>query len=314
MNHIVKKISKPKILIIGPGVVGLATGKGFISKGFEVGFIGRTEEKVRSLKDEGLTAYSIEEARTKASDYDISFLTVPTLTVSESVDFRPMWEASVELGKRISKMDKYHLVVVKSTVPPGTTRNLVVRIVEKYSGKKVGFDFGACMNPEYLREESAYEDFVKPWLTVIGEYDKKSGDILEAVYSAFDAPIRRVALRDAEMQKYVHNIFNATKISFFNEMREICKRIGVDAKEVFELVTKSAEGMWNPAYGTRDFGPFGGACLPKDTQGFLTWAKERGFNPMLLAAVIEVNESLKEEDAMKEKDERMQAPAQQLSK
>ena len=149
------------------------------------------------------------------------------------------------------------------------------------------------MNPEYLREVSAYEDILNPWMTLIGEYDKKSGDMLESVYKGrFSAPLFRCKLKEAEMQKYVHNLFNAAKITYFNEMRQIAKRIGADADKVFKYTALSCEGMWNPNYGIKNRGPFDGSCLPKDTQAFLHWAQARGFDTSLLKTVINVNNKI----------------------
>lgn len=183
-------------------------------------------------------------------------------------------------------------MVVRSTVPPGTTEELIIPAVEEESGKRAGRDFGVCMNPEYLREATAQEDFSRPWLVTIGQLDERSGEALQALYAGYDCPVYRVGLREAEMQKYVHNVCNAAKISFFNEMRSMCDELNISADAVFALVAKSAEAMWNPAYGTKNLGPFSGMCLPKDTQAFYAWGKERGLELPYLRAVIAVNEAL----------------------
>lgn len=284
-------MTKPKICIVGPGVVGQATGKAFLAKGFEVGFLGRTEEKVKKLRKEGYDAFTADEMVNGNYDYDITMLTVPTPTIDGKTDLSAMEKAATDLGKRMKHIKKYHLVVVKSTVVPGTTEDLVIKTVEKYSGKRVGKDFGACMNPEYLREETSFEDTIKAWIVVIGEYDRKSGDFLETVYKGFDCPLYRCTIKEAEMQKYVHNLFNATKIAFFNEMREVAKAVDLDAQKIFNLTAISCEGVWNPQYGMRDKGPFDGSCLPKDTKAFRHWATSRGLDVDLLDRVIEANET-----------------------
>lgn len=285
-------MNKPKICIIGPGVVGQATGKVFAAKGFPTVFIGRTREKVDKLVGLGYKAYTKEELVNGSYDFDITMLTVPTPTVNGKIDLSAINETSIDLGRKIKFMKKYHLAVVKSTVPPGTTETLVLKNLEKYSGKKVGQDFGLCMNPEYLREEFAFDDTLNAWVIVIGEYDKKSGDMLESVYKTFNSPIYRAKIKEAEMQKYIHNLFNAAKISFFNEMREIASTLELDADKIFNLTAISAEGMWNPKYGTRDRGPYSGSCLPKDTKAFLEWAQKNGHNVSLLEAVMSVNDSI----------------------
>jgi len=100
------------------------------------------------------------------------------------------------------------------------------------------------------------------------------------------------ASREAEMQKYIHNLFNAAKITYYNEMRQIANHIGVNADKIFKYTAISCEGVWNPKYGIRDMGPFQGSCLPKDTQAFFHWAQARGFDSSLLKTVIDVNNNL----------------------
>lgn len=294
---------KPGICIIGPGIVGQATGKVLVKHGFETAFLGGNLEKTEKLRKEGYTAYSREELFDEDYDFDISMLTVPTPTINGAINLDPITSASIDLGKRLkfSKKD-YHLVVVKSTVPPGTSENIVAKMVEKYSGRKLGNGFGLCMNPEYLREKTAYEDSLHPWVILIGEYDESSGNMLEEVYKKFACPVFRCAIKEAEFQKYVHNLFNSTKITFFNEMREIGKEIRLDTKKIFETTVLSAEGMWNPKYGIRDFGPFSGSCLPKDTQAFLQWVDQNGFDAHLLRAIINVNGTLNQKNGLAKKE------------
>lgn len=294
---------KIKICIIGPGVVGQATGKVFAKLGFHTSFLGGNPEKTKKLQKEGYAAYGRDELFTGSYDFDISMLTVPTPTVNGEINFSAITSASMDLGKRLKQRKKqnYHLVVVKSTVPPGTSESLVAFTVEKYSGLKLGRDFGLCMNPEYLREVSAYEDALKPWVVLIGQYDKKSGDMLEKVYKKFKCPIFRCTLKEAEFQKYVHNLFNSAKITFFNEMRAIGKKSSLDTKKIFEITAISSEGMWNEKYGIKDLGPFSGSCLPKDTQAFLRWVHQKGADAHLLKTIIEVNETLNRENGSAKK-------------
>lgn len=287
-----KNNHKLRICIVGPGVVGQAQGKVFVKHGFETAFLGGNQEKTEKLRSEGYTAYERGKFFNGSYDFDVSILTVPTPTVHGKINLEPIESASADLGKRIAHQKKYHLVVVKSTVPPGTTEDLVIKAVEKFSGKKAGRDFGVCMNPEYLREETAFEDALKPWFILIGEYDKRSGDMLSDLYTEFNCPILRCSLKEAEMQKYIHNLFNAVKITFFNQVREIAKQTNVDADKIFTVTALSAEGMWNPKYGTRDRGPFDGSCLPKDTQAFYEWVKANGLDFSLLGEVITINNGL----------------------
>lgn len=300
MNRMVRKV-KPKICIVGSGFVGQATGKGFASKGFDVTFLDTNPTKVKKLREEGYKAFEPNELRNGMFDFDISFITVPTPTENKHINLSYIEEASKYLGKRMFALNKYHLVIVKSTVLPGTTENVVIKALESYSGKTVGKDFGVCMNPEYLRERYADEDFVNSWVVVIGEYDHKSGNKLEEIYEDFDCPRYRVSLQEAEIQKYVHNLFNAVKVTFFNEMRRIFSEVGLDSELVFPLVAESAEGIWNPFYGLKDKGPFSGNCLPKDTQAFLAWVEENGHSAQLLKSTIEVNDQISKDSEKKQR-------------
>lgn len=280
-----------KLHVIGAGFVGQATGKGFLGHGYEVTFIDIDATKVANLRAQGLNAMTPNDVQETAQ---ISLLTVNTPTHEGKINLRYIQGAAQDLGRRLAKTKDYHVVVIRSTVIPGTTDDLI-SIIEQHSGKAAGKDFGVCMNPEFLREKNAVADFAHPWLIVIGEQDQRSGDALAKLYQDFDCPIHRVSILEAEMQKYVHNLFNAVKISFFNEIRELTRAAGIDAEKIFPLVAKSAEGMWSPEYGTRDFGPFDGSCLPKDTQAFLAWAQSHGWNTPLLAAAIAFNKKLEQE-------------------
>jgi UDPglucose 6-dehydrogenase len=159
----------------------------------------------------------------------------------------------------------------------------------------MGKDFGIAMNPEFLREVNAEKDFANPWIVVIGSNDAHTAQVLEKLYLPFNAPIIHMSIKEAEMMKYVHNIYNANKISFFNEMRMIAEKSGIDADKLFNTVIQSAEASWNKEYGIKNFGPYGGSCLPKDTRAFLSWTNENLKRKMpLLHAVIKVNEDLKD--------------------
>ncbi|MEK7513835.1 MAG: nucleotide sugar dehydrogenase [Patescibacteria group bacterium] len=281
-----------KICIIGPGVVGQATGIVLKENGFEVCFIGRNQEKIDKLIKEGFSAHTFSTFPDHQYDFDVTFITVATPTVDGKIDLEPIRAASKFLGGILAFRQEYHVVVVKSTVLPGTTENLVIKEIEAISGKTAGRDFGVCMNPEYLREVNALEDSRKPWLTLIGELDEKSGAVLESVYQKFASPIFHCSLKEAEMQKYIHNIYNAVKITFYNEMRQIAKINGLDAEKMFKINALSCEGMWNSRYGIRDAGPFLGHCLPKDTQALYNWAEKNNYDASLLKTTIEVNNQL----------------------
>lgn len=168
-----------------------------------------------------------------------------------------------------------------------TTEKVIIPIFEKYSGKKAGKDFGVCFNPEFLQEKRAYEDVINPDRIVIGEYDKKSGDILEKIYKPFNAPIIRTDIRTSEMVKYANNCFYATKISFFNEIHMMCQKVGIDSVTVRKVV------QMDKYYGVHPWEhghAFGGKCLPKDLNAIIgLFNHQRIHNPVLLKAVRKVN-------------------------
>ncbi len=276
-----------KIAIIGSGFVGNATGKGHAKHGNEIIFIDVDSDKVKELKDSGFKAHVPRDY--KSITTDITMFCVPTPTLGGAIQLDYLKTAVVEFAERLKMHDKYHLVVIRSTVPPTTTRNVVLPLIEKVSGKRAGVDFGLTMQPEYLREVTAEQDFARPWFILIGQFDARSGDILEKLYSKFDAPIERVGLEEAEFQKYVHNVYNAVKIAFFNEMRVIANQESWDANAIFQATAESSEGIWNPMYGLRDFGPFDGSCLPKDTRALLEWGDKRGYHLNILRSVISEN-------------------------
>jgi UDPglucose 6-dehydrogenase len=183
-------------------------------------------------------------------------------------------------------------VVVRSTVPPTTTEQRITPILERASGKRAGVDFGVAMNPEFLRQVSSEQDFARPWVTVLGASDRRTAQILDALYAPFGALIVRCTPTEAEMIKYVNNVYNAVKISYFNEVHAICEQLGINSNLVGAAVARTAESMWNPLYGTRGGVPYGGACLPKDTVAFLQFVRDLGIEHQLLEATISVNRRL----------------------
>ncbi|MBC7869129.1 UDP-glucose/GDP-mannose dehydrogenase family protein [Candidatus Saccharibacteria bacterium] len=276
-----------KITIVGSGFVGQASGKGLTRHNHQVTFLDVIPETVAELQAKGFTAYLPQDYKKLTTD--ITMFCVPTPTQGDKIQLQHLVTAVSQFAKRLKGHKDYHVAVVRSTVPPTTTRKILLPIIENISGKKVGQDFGLVMQPEYLREASAEQDFARPWFILIGEYDKRSGNILEKIYRKFDAPLQRVSLEEAEFQKYVHNVYNAFKIAFFNEMRIIANKEGWDASVVFHATAESCEGIWNPIYGMRDFGPFDGSCLPKDSRALLQWGDDHGYSLEILRSVISEN-------------------------
>lgn len=276
-----------KITVVGSGFVGQATGKGLARHGHPVVFIDTDSMRVAAMRAQGFRALRPEEATTIESD--VTMFCVPTPTIDGKSRMDHVYRAVESFAERLHGHRGYHVAVIRSTVPPTTTRKVMIPLIESVSGKVAGRDFGVVMQPEYLREVSAEQDFAQPWFILIGELDERSGEVVERIYRDFNAPIEHVSLEEAEFQKYVHNSFNAAKIAFFNEMRLVAKAEGWDAETILRTVAESCEGMWNPLYGVRDFGPFDGSCLPKDTAALLEWGDQHGHSMEILRAVISEN-------------------------
>ena len=289
-------MAEKKISVIGSGWVGTAVGKGFADLGNEVIFYDVADKDLSNFTRN--INYAIEHS-------DVSFVCVPTPTAPEGIDLSYVREASKNIGKALANKDDYHLVVVKSTVVPTTTEKVVIPILEKISGKKArDGEIGICTNPEFLTEiESSWtedkgykKDFFTEDRIVIGEYDKKSGDVLEEVYNPLDKPIFRTDLKTAEMIKYVSNCMLATKISYWNEIFLICKELDIDSHAIADAVGLDPR---IGKYGTIHGKAFGGKCLPKDLKAFIAFA-EKYHKTKLLKAVDDINEEMKKKYGVRE--------------
>ncbi len=278
------------IVIVGAGVVGQATGKGFAKKGHQITFVDVDADRITQLQHQGFRAAAIGGVDWSA--VDLVLLTVSTPTANKQIVLDHIKQAAHDIGVGLSQTTKYVCVVVRSTVPPTTTEAIIRPILERASGKLSGVDFGLAMNPEFLRQRTAESDFDRPWITVLGVLDQMTMQVLYDLYMPFGGLIVHCTPTEAEMIKYVNNIYNAVKISYFNEVHQICETLGIDSSVVGSIVARSAESMWNPIYGTRGGAPYGGACLPKDTEAFMDFCEKHGITHKMLAATIAVNDDL----------------------
>lgn len=259
--------------------------------GHDVTFIDIAESRINALRSEGLDAQTSLDLREERASF--IFLTLPTPHDGQRYDLSIFQKGVEDVGRALGSSSAVHTVVVRSTVPPLTTDRVVKPSLEASSGKVEGFDFCLASNPEFLRAASAADDFRWPWMTVIGANSKRVGERLRDLLAPFGGELRLFdSPTTTEMIKCAHNIFNATKISFWNEMWQVCDRIGVDHDEVAGTVARSAEGSTNPNYGIRGGAPYGGVCLPKDTNGFLGFARTVGVDMPMLAAVVAVNDGM----------------------
>ncbi len=217
----------------------------------------------------------------------MTFICVNTpCSLYKGIDLTQLRKSIVKIGQLLAKGNGYPVIAVKSSVVPGTTEQIIIPTLERCSLKKAGKDFGVAANPEFLQEGRAIHCFLNPERIIIGQHDSRAGDILEEVYHDFAAPILRTNIMTAEMIKYASNAFLATKISFINEIGNMCKKLGIDAYEV-------AKGMgYDRRIGNEFLNAgigFGGSCLPKDLEALFVKAQKLGYTAELLQSVLRVN-------------------------
>jgi len=195
-----------------------------------------------------------------------------------------------QIGGALKKKNSFHLVVLRSTVLPGTAETLVVPVLERASGKKMGTEFGVCVNPEFMREGTAVADFMEPSMTIIGSGEANHSAILRELYAWVPGRLFETSFRSAEMVKYVCNAWHAVKVSFANEMGTLAKTLGVDAEAVVEIFTADHKLNISPSYLKPGFA-FGGSCLPKDVRAMNYRAKELDLKLPLFEAILASNEA-----------------------
>lgn len=295
--------AEASISILGSGVVGLTVGKGFLKLSNNVIFYDIDTRKVDELRSSGLNA--TDDIKTAVMNSQISFICVPTPVVRGEFDITHLQSITKELGENLAKKEDYHLVVVKSTVLPTETENVIIPTLERFSAKRIGRYIGLCSNPEFLTEfhlswtnnKSFVRGFFNEPFIVIGEFDKKSGDMLHDVYQPLKVPVVRTDLRTAEMIKYAFNCSLACKISYWNEIFYICEKLGIDSRVV---ASTAAMDERIGRYGTVHGKAFGGKCLPKDLRALISFSQDIGYEPKLLKAVEEINDRIASEFGIRE--------------
>jgi len=221
---------------------------------------------------------------------DLSFVCVGTPSQNNgNLDLHFVRRVCEQIGRALGQKAERHVVVIRSTILPGTMHTLVIPTLEEFSGKKAGVDFGVCHNPEFLREGSAVEDFYHPPKTVIGELDAASGNMLVKLYEKIEAPLIRTDLATAEMVKYVDNSWHALKIGFANEVGNLCKSLDIDAHAVMSIFCQDRKLNISPAYLLPGFA-FGGSCLPKDLRALAYKAKMHDLQLPILTSILPSND------------------------
>ncbi len=222
---------------------------------------------------------------------DVSLVCVGTPSAPNgSLDLRFVRNVCEQIGATLCRGSGYHVVVVRSTLLPGTMRDVVIPLLEAASGLTAGRDFGVCINPEFLREGSAVRDYRRPPKTVIGEIDARSGDVVAALVGDTGAPLTRTDLATAEMVKYVDNVWHAAKVAFANEIGVLCKGLSVDSHRVMEIFCTDTQLNLSAAYLTPGFA-FGGSCLPKDVRAVSYKAKALDLELPLINSLLPSNQA-----------------------
>jgi nucleotide sugar dehydrogenase len=287
-----------KIGIIGSGVVGSATGKGFHRLGHDVLFYDIAKQRLLTLKEEGYQiASSVKDIIDKT---DISFVCVNTPNNSTGEQdlsqlisvLYDITNALREIDRRHEQEQHAHLIVFRSTMLPGTMRSVVINYLQtNCSSSRIGRDYDVCYNPEFLRQNTAFDDFFRPDRVVIGEDGKGVSQPLKEIYQQLTENIIVTSYEAAEMIKYTSNCFLSLKISFFNEIGLVCKQMGIDDKAV-SLGVSMDKRIGN--YGTQFGKPFEGACLPKDTEALAGFIRNLQLNPDLLQVALDINRKMEE--------------------
>lgn len=276
-----------KISIIGSGTVGSATGEGFHKLGHNVIFYDISREKLTTLKTKG---YSVANSLGEAlSQTDISFVCVNTPTLNSEQDLSQIFSALQQITEYLNKAEKQHLFVFRSTILPGTMRNVIVDYLEKNCSARRGIDYDVVYNPEFLRQNSSLDDFFRPDRVIIGEDHAQLSKILVDIYKPLTKNIIITSFEAAELIKYASNCFLSLKISFFNEIGLICQHLGIDDRVVSLGVSLDKR---IGKYGTEFGRPFDGMCLPKDTQALASFIKQNRIEPDLLEIALNINKKI----------------------
>ena len=297
-----------KISVFGLGYVGCVSAACLASQGHEVvgvdvnpvkvdlinaGTAPVVEERIGELTEQAVAAGRLRathdvHAAVEASDVSLVCVGTPSApNGSLSTDY--LERVAEEIGEALASRERWHTVVFRSTMLPGTCESLLVPILEKASGRTAGVDFGVAVNPEFLREGTSVRDFFDPPKTVIGELDGRSGDVVAALYEGLPGEVFRVPVAVAEMTKYADNAFHGLKISFANELGAICQALGLDSHRVMDAFLADRKLNISPAYLRPGFA-FGGSCLPKDLRGLVYAARQADVSVPLLSHILPSNE------------------------
>jgi GDP-mannose 6-dehydrogenase len=297
-----------KISVLGLGYVGAVSAACLARDGHEVIGVDPERSKVDLInagrtpiieKDIGsIIAGEVAAGRLRATTQlpeavrhtDLSLVCVGTPSLANGgIDLKSVRRVCEEIGRTLVRHEGAPVIVMRSTMLPGTMREVVIPTLEKFSGKRAGEEFGVCINPEFMREGTAVHDYDHPPKTVIGELSRSSGDLLASVYARMPGPMIRTDIETAEMIKYADNAWHALKVGFANEIGNLCKGIGVDAHKVMDIFCQDRKLNLSPYYLRPGFA-FGGSCLPKDVRALLYKAKSLDLTLPILSAILPSNQ------------------------
>jgi GDP-mannose 6-dehydrogenase len=296
------------VSVFGLGYVGSVSAACFAEDGHTVVGVDVAPAKVASLNEgrspiveKGLdelikenTANGRLRATTSTADAirdtDISLICVGTPSRKNgSLDLSYLERVAEQIGEALKDKDTYHVVVVRSTVLPGTTHDVVIPALERTSGKQYGTGFGVTVNPEFLREGTAIHDFRNPPLTLVGHNYQSDATPTKALYAKVNAPLETTTIRTSEMMKYASNTWHALKVTFANEIGNVCKRVGIDSHEVMTIFCKDDKLNLSSYYMKPGFA-FGGSCLPKDVRALQYRAKEVDLDMPVIQSILHSNQ------------------------
>jgi GDP-mannose 6-dehydrogenase len=296
-----------KVSVFGLGYVGSVSAASFAADGHEVVGVDVNADKVAAVTAgrspivepglDDLLARGVAEGRVRATTEtadavqasEVSLVCVGTPSRKNgSLDLTYLERVSEQIGAALRDKPAYHVVVVRSTVLPGTTHGVVIPALERTSGKKYGDGFGVSVNPEFLREGTALKDFRKPPLTLVGHNHAADASGTIALYQAIDAPLVSTGIRVAEMIKYTSNTWHALKVCFANEIGTLCKRLEIDSHDVMDVFCRDEKLNLSPYYLKPGFA-FGGSCLPKDVRALQYRAKEVDVDLPVIASILPSN-------------------------
>ena len=297
-----------KVSVFGLGYVGSVSAASFAADGHEVIGVDVNPDKVASLSEgrspiveKGLdeliargaadgSLRATTSTRDAVDHTDLSLICVGTPSRRNgSLDLTYLERVCEQIGEALARKPSYHVVVVRSTVLPGTTHDVVIPALERTSGKKYGAGFGVSINPEFLREGTALQDFRNPPMTLVGHNYRSDAQPTEALYARVDAPLVTTSIRTAEMIKYASNTWHALKVCFANEVGNLCKRLEIDSHEVMDIFCRDDKLNLSSYYMKPGFA-FGGSCLPKDVRAMQYRAKEVDLDMPVIQSILGSNQ------------------------